>query len=57
MTDTDRLEKLATLMALVYGRHEAGAWAFPQCVVSSDRNECTADHLRAAIDSMDDDQE
>lgn len=55
--DAARLEKLAVHMRFFYGRHDAGAWEFPEVVIKSTREQCTADHLRAAIDSMVDDNE
>lgn len=53
--DAGRLEKLAAHMRLVYGMHDTGAWDFPEVVIKSNREECTADHLRSAIDSMESD--
>lgn len=55
--DRTRLEKLAAHAYLIYDRHDVGMWRFPEIVINSTREQCTTDHLRAAIDSMEDDDE
>jgi len=51
MTDTDRLQKLADMMEMSFGRHETGMWQFPIVMIKSSREGCTLDDLRAFIDS------
>jgi len=51
MTDTERLQKLADMMEMSFGRHDTGMWLFPLGAVKSSREGCTLDDLRAFIDS------
>lgn len=51
MTDTERLQKLADMMEMSYGRHETGMYQFPGVFVKSTREGCTLEDLRAFIDS------
>lgn len=51
MTDTERLQKLADMMEMSFGRNDTGMWLFPLGAVESSREGCTLDDLRAFIDS------
>lgn len=51
--DTARLQWLADNMRLMSGHKDCGNWQLPTLVewVASDRDRCTLDDLRAALDS------
>jgi hypothetical protein len=49
--DTDRLQKLADMMEMSYGRHNTAHWGFPDRLVKSTREGCTLEGLRAFIDN------
>jgi hypothetical protein len=51
MTDTERLQKLADMMSLSYGRKDGALWVFPLAVIESERERCTIDDLRNFLDS------
>ncbi len=51
--DAERIEWLASQMQMTYGRRELGYWQLKPFMlpVESDRNACSADDLRRAIDA------
>lgn len=57
MTDTERLQKLADMMEMSFGRHDTGMWMFTVGAVKSSREGCTLDDLRAFIDNDFEEQE